>query len=315
MYAETTTTTSGIFFPNFGHEYDVQQLEDYCKSQYPLSLMCRISFKFLHHIVSWCMVHDCAKLINNLLLKLSQLRIETVKHSVQQGLSAAKFDNTTLAEAKTRRGSNVTEYDLGGEGDLFKAPEPIIEEPVLGIDPMTTAQGLKVADIELVRTNKLFNDALYECEKDLMETSAMEATLSDIYDIKIPLMRMENIQTEEHMPLPDLQIQKSESTGCLRNSFPEIPATDFGSIYGMRRAFSEGDIKTLAYGNINLIHSPLESPLFIGNIISEDRLEKLSRYRHKKTKRNFGRKIKYACRKTLADSQPRIRGRFAKTED
>ncbi len=28
--------------------------------------------------------------------------------------------------------------------------------------------------------------------------------------------------------------------------------------------------------------------------------------------RNFDRKIKYACRKTLADSRPRVRGRFAK---
>ncbi|CAA6661121.1 unnamed protein product [Spirodela intermedia] len=47
----------------------------------------------------------------------------------------------------------------------------------------------------------------------------------------------------------------------------------------------------------------------------EDRMQKLSRYRKKKTKRNFCRKIKYACRKALADSQPRIRGRFAKTEE
>lgn len=31
--------------------------------------------------------------------------------------------------------------------------------------------------------------------------------------------------------------------------------------------------------------------------------------------RNFDRKIKYACRKTLADSRPRVRGRFAKNED
>lgn len=44
-------------------------------------------------------------------------------------------------------------------------------------------------------------------------------------------------------------------------------------------------------------------------------MEKLSRYRIKKAKRNFGRKIKYACRKALAENQPRIRGRFAKTEE
>lgn len=63
-------------------------------------------------------------------------------------------------------------------------------------------------------------------------------------------------------------------------------------------------------GNISLIQFSMEQPR-----TSEDRWEKLSRYWNKKSKRNFGRKIKYACRKALADSQPRIRGRFAKTEE
>ena len=31
--------------------------------------------------------------------------------------------------------------------------------------------------------------------------------------------------------------------------------------------------------------------------------------------RNFERKIKYSCRKVLADSRPRVRGRFAKNEE
>nr|POE54289.1 zinc finger protein constans-like 5 [Quercus suber] len=66
---------------------------------------------------------------------------------------------------------------------------------------------------------------------------------------------------------------------------------------------------------MSLIPSPHERPLTIINCTTEERREKLSRYRNKKTKRNFGRKIKYACRKALADSQPRIRGRFAKTEE
>ncbi|GKV25622.1 hypothetical protein SLEP1_g35026 [Rubroshorea leprosula] len=66
---------------------------------------------------------------------------------------------------------------------------------------------------------------------------------------------------------------------------------------------------------MSLISSPLVRPLVISSCSTEDRKEKLSRYRNKKTKRNFGRKIKYACRKALADSQPRIRGRFAKTEE
>ena len=50
--------------------------------------------------------------------------------------------------------------------------------------------------------------------------------------------------------------------------------------------------QTLGNGNISLIHSPHEWPMIISKSISEERREKLSRYRNKKTKRNFGRKIK-----------------------
>ena len=39
------------------------------------------------------------------------------------------------------------------------------------------------------------------------------------------------------------------------------------------------------------------------------------RYRQKRHERNFKKRIKYMCRKTLADSRPRVRGRFARNDD
>ncbi|KAJ0095579.1 hypothetical protein Patl1_15870 [Pistacia atlantica] len=54
---------------------------------------------------------------------------------------------------------------------------------------------------------------------------------------------------------------------------------------------------------MSFIHSPHEWPVMITTCPTKDLREKLSRYRNKKTKRNFGRKIKYACRKALGDSQ------------
>ncbi|CAH8300724.1 unnamed protein product [Eruca vesicaria subsp. sativa] len=45
------------------------------------------------------------------------------------------------------------------------------------------------------------------------------------------------------------------------------------------------------------------------------RKEKIHRYMKKRNERNFSKKIKYACRKTLADSRPRVRGRFAKNDE
>ncbi|KAK2638529.1 hypothetical protein Ddye_026324 [Dipteronia dyeriana] len=276
MYAET-----GLFFPymqNFSPDF--QQLDEYCKSNKPNSSM---------------------------------------SNNVQS--------------------SSISEYDLVGEGDLFKAPEPIIEESVGSLDPVTaaismiscgedviTSTGLKDANLESIQSEQLLSEVFYEWEKDLMEKAAMDEPFSEVHDIKIPVGGMDEHQIQENKLLPDISFQKSVSSGCLTSmewvhstaikpSFLDFPGVDFGSVYGMRRAYSEGDIKTLGNANVSLIHSPLEQPLMITSCSTEDRREKLSRYRNKKTKRNFGRKIKYACRKALADSQPRIRGRFAKTEE
>ncbi|KAL0922483.1 hypothetical protein M5K25_006472 [Dendrobium thyrsiflorum] len=48
---------------------------------------------------------------------------------------------------------------------------------------------------------------------------------------------------------------------------------------------------------------------------SKDRRERIERYRSKRNQRNFHKKITYACRKTLADSRPRVRGRFARHDE
>ncbi|KAI4340918.1 hypothetical protein MLD38_025710 [Melastoma candidum] len=243
--------------------------------------------------------------------------------------------------------SSIAEYDLGGDGDLFKAPEPIIEEPLMSIDPMTAAismissgediilpQGLKVSDIVSLQTEPLFSDVYYECGKDLMEKAVNNGGALDevvLEDKILPLTIDEKEALKDEMPMEmsftGMPTQKSVSLECLNStdwaqgaamkpSFLDFPVLEFGTSYGMRRAYSEGDIKTLGNGEVrNLIHHPHEGPMIAGNCSVEERREKLSRYRSKKTKRNFGRKIKYACRKALADSQPRIRGRFAKTEE
>ncbi|OEL17122.1 hypothetical protein BAE44_0021859 [Dichanthelium oligosanthes] len=45
---------------------------------------------------------------------------------------------------------------------------------------------------------------------------------------------------------------------------------------------------------------------------AEERRERIDKYRSKRNQRNFQKKITYACRKTLADSRPRVKGRFAR---
>uniref|UniRef100_A0ACD5TJW5 Uncharacterized protein n=2 Tax=Avena sativa TaxID=4498 RepID=A0ACD5TJW5_AVESA len=62
--------------------------------------------------------------------------------------------------------------------------------------------------------------------------------------------------------------------------------------------------------------SSLEDTSFkAGRLSVEERKEKIHRYIKKRNERNFSKKIKYACRKTLADSRPRVRGRFAKNDE
>ncbi|XP_042447791.1 zinc finger protein CO3-like [Zingiber officinale] len=48
---------------------------------------------------------------------------------------------------------------------------------------------------------------------------------------------------------------------------------------------------------------------------AEERKERIERYRSKRNRRNFHKKIAYACRKTLADSRPRVKGRFTRKEE
>ncbi|XP_022973053.1 uncharacterized protein LOC111471557 isoform X1 [Cucurbita maxima] len=235
--------------------------------------------------------------------------------------------------------STVCEYNMGGEGDLFKAPEPIIEESFSGLDPMMAAismmscgntnislEGLEDADFESLQSDQLLSEVYYECEKDLLEKAAIQTPISEVLDLKDQISKTDEHRIPENRPVLDATLQKSVSSGCLRSmdwmqgpamksSLLDFSGMDINEVYGMRRAFSENDIKTLNNGNRSQFHSPLERPLLVSNCTAEERKEKLSRYRNKKTKRNFGRKIKYACRKALADSQPRIRGRFAKTEE
>ncbi|XP_073027285.1 uncharacterized protein [Primulina eburnea] len=62
--------------------------------------------------------------------------------------------------------------------------------------------------------------------------------------------------------------------------------------------------------------SSLEDPNFkVRKLSVDERKRKIHRYMKKRNERNFSKKIKYACRKTLADSRPRVRGRFAKNDE
>ncbi|XP_027339253.1 uncharacterized protein LOC113853022 [Abrus precatorius] len=264
--------------------------------------------------------------------------LQNFSQELQQLEESCMTHKSNASMSDLVQSSAISEYDLLLEGDLFKAPEPIIEEPAIDLDPVQAAismiscaddvssQGLKSSDIDVLQNEQFLSEVFYECKKDLLEKTVIESPRSDIMEINVPSLNIDDNSIQENKPLPHMTLPKSVSSGnlssidwmngaAMKPAFLDFPGIDFSSVYGMRRAFSEGDIKTLGNGHMNTGQSPLERPFLLSNCTSEERQEKLSRYRNKKTKRNFGRKIKYACRKALADSQPRIRGRFAKTEN
>eukprot|EP00257_Ricinus_communis_P023192 XP_015583110.1 zinc finger protein CO3 [Ricinus communis] len=118
-------------------------------------------------------------------------------------------------------------------------------------------------------------------------------------------------------------IQRSISSHSLQKNgyYPHCHfACDFLDLDSspVRRVFSTGDLQ---HGH--KADSPLssESSVIIESMSKackyspEEKKERIERYRSKRTQRNFNKKIKYACRKTLADSRPRIRGRFARNDE
>ncbi|MED6203592.1 hypothetical protein PIB30_000674 [Stylosanthes scabra] len=81
----------------------------------------------------------------------------------------------------------------------------------------------------------------------------------------------------------------------------------------IRRVFSAGDLKKMHA--TETCSERDEAKLKVGRYSAQERKEKISKYRAKRSQRKFNKTIKYACRKTLADNRVRIRGRFARNQD
>ena len=135
-----------------------------------------------------------------------------------------------------------TEYDLGVEGDLFKAPEPIVEEAEVELDPVAAAMWLIstretiIPDVDSIQSEQLLIDAFYD-------------------------LPPETLPTPETLPAPEEKltveegIKKSVSSGSLEGSIRFDPGLGTaanlsaergifpGDAPGMRKASSEGDLQ------------------------------------------------------------------------
>ncbi|KAM7485415.1 hypothetical protein LguiA_001424 [Lonicera macranthoides] len=122
-------------------------------------------------------------------------------------------------------------------------------------------------------------------------------------------------------PMGLLQPQELEFQGDNGGFFNQDPLR--GSTYNSSeiQALSNESQRMVNGGNSTTpplaseITSLEESSFKVSKLSAEERKERIHRYMKKRNQRNFSKKIKYACRKTLADSRPRVRGRFAKNDE
>ncbi|CAA3027186.1 two-component response regulator-like APRR5 [Olea europaea subsp. europaea] len=116
-------------------------------------------------------------------------------------------------------------------------------------------------------------------------------------------------------------IQRSISSHSLHKNFEGYSRLDSSPV---RKVLSTGDLQGINLARHNQrSNSPLsnDSSSIIESMNKacryspEEKKERIERYRSKRNLRNFNKRIKYECRKTLADSRPRIRGRFARNDE
>ncbi|CAK9231074.1 unnamed protein product [Sphagnum troendelagicum] len=111
-------------------------------------------------------------------------------------------------------------------------------------------------------------------------------------------------------PVSKLQCQQSDLQDMARAALMAAPS--------MRRAQSTGDLQRSTAMQVGGGNS---SPVYgidtkrVGRFTLEERRQLLQRFQQKRAQRNFNKKIKYACRKSLADKRPRVRGRFARNDE
>ncbi|KAK9266823.1 hypothetical protein L1049_001647 [Liquidambar formosana] len=80
------------------------------------------------------------------------------------------------------------------------------------------SMALEAADIESIQNEQLWSDVFYECKKDLLAKAAMDNTVPDVLDVKVPVARVDENQIAADKFLSEGALQKSVSLGCLSST-------------------------------------------------------------------------------------------------
>ncbi|KAJ3680845.1 hypothetical protein LUZ60_015334 [Juncus effusus] len=127
--------------------------------------------------------------------------------------------------------------------------------------------------------------------------------------------------SSQSLPMNHYMQELANKSSVFSSSSPSSSSGhEFVDFYSgpMRRVFSTGDLQGMNNGsqvsgeNSNSNQEMINGTGKVVRYSAEERKERIEKYRSKRNHRNFQKKITYACRKTLADSRPRVKGRFAR---
>eukprot|EP00934_Nitzschia_sp_Nitz4_P004918 Nitzschia sp. Nitz4//scaffold191_size41780//27197//29007//NITZ4_007472-RA/size41780-processed-gene-0.72-mRNA-1//1//CDS//3329540196//4908//frame0 len=115
-------------------------------------------------------------------------------------------------------------------------------------------------------------------------------------------------------PTPDVSMSNAVSGGGVSASIVSTSILDNGPVATLPSGLAMGNN---ANGNTppTFQMELLNKDGRIGIYLPEDRRERIARFHAKRKMRIWRKRIKYDCRKKLADSRPRIKGRFVKRSD
>ena len=138
-----------------------------------------------------------------------------------------------------------------------------------------------------------------------------DSAITDFIPSRVPTASSATIiKTEKTSKLPSIQrVQSSSSSSSSSAAASLTPASrPIGPLYG-----PEPELTVANFGPINGV--VVGDGCRVGVYTKEERDKRIERFREKKLKRIWRKQIKYDCRKRLADTRPRVKGRFVSRVD
>lgn len=121
----------------------------------------------------------------------------------------------------------------------------------------------------------------------------------------------ENSSNVSNTKIEDITLSRSQSLPA----FTGLPIKKAdGSQVNLSQYGIPSDIEEYINNSGVLSHIPFHSSRKIGTLTVEERRIKIEKYLQKRKKRTWSKKISYDCRKRVADSRLRIKGRFVTKE-